>query len=139
MIGLTAAFDALWEMQQAFDQAAKPERHGFSTAACGTPAVNVYKEGGNSLVVMEVPGVLKEDIEVDVKGKTLRIAGKRKITTPEGATLKHKERSDLNFERNLELEHEIDAENVKAELKDGVLALLLPPQESEKPKNIEIN
>ncbi|MDT8447709.1 MAG: Hsp20/alpha crystallin family protein [bacterium] len=139
MYGLTGAFDALWALQKAFDQAARNDYFGVSTTAAGQPPVNLFKDGENTLLTLEIPGVKKEDLSIEVKGNLVRISGQRRLQIPEGASAHRRERSDYRFDRSIRLQHEVDPEQVKAELNDGVLALLLPIKESEKPKSITIN
>ena len=139
MLGFTSAFDTLWSLQRAMDNAMRNDYFGRSTVASGSPALNIFKDGENTLVTVELPGVKKEDLNLEVKGKTLRIHGTRKIEFPEKASVHRRERNSYSFDRTIQLSHEVDDSKIKAELKDGVLALLLPPAEEHKPKAITVN
>ena len=90
-------------------------------------------------VELEVPGVKKEEINVSLKNDNLTISWNRVRENKEEDSKKRKiyERSEGSFKRNFFVEN-IDVEKVNAELKDGVLKLVLPKKESAKPKEIEI-
>lgn len=139
MFGFNSAFDTLWRLQRAMDRAMDNDYFGLSTFSAGTPSLNIFKEDENSLVTVEIPGVKKEDVKLEVKGNTLRISGERKIDFPEKASLHRRERSAYKFDRTVRLSHEVDENKIKAELKDGVLAVLLPPKEEHKPKSITVS
>ena len=139
MFGLTSAFDTLWELQRAMENAMSNDYFGQATTTRGYPPVNIFKDGENTLVTVEVPGLKKEDVKLEIKGKTLRISGARETGFPEGASLHRRERASYRFDRTLRLAQEVEEKEIKAELKDGVLAVLLPPAEEHKPKAITIN
>ena len=139
MFGLNQAFDTLWSLQRAMDSAMKSDYFGPSTFSSGSPSLNIFKDGENSLVTVELPGVKKEDLTLEVKGKTLRIHGERKLDFSEGASVHRRERRRYSFDRTIQLAHEVDEKNIKAELKNGVLAVLLPQVEEHKPKAITVH
>jgi HSP20 family protein len=69
----------------------------------------------------------------------VRISGKKAIAYPEGVSLHRRERLTGSFDRTLTVPMQIDAEGIKAEYRDGVLALFIPRAESDKPRTIRIN
>ena len=80
----------------------------------------------------ELPGVSREDLDIDVKDNRLTIKGEKKLenkTEKEGYL--RVERSYGAFERSFFLDDNIDRENIKAEYKDGVLRLTLPRKQDE--------
>ena len=139
MFGLHSTFDALHALQQAMDRASRNDYFGISTVSSGKPSVNLFQEGNDTMVTMEIPGVKKEDIKLEVKNDSIRIQGKRENKPLENASAHRRERSNYNFDRTIKLQHEIDGNKIKAELNDGVLAILLPMKEEHKPKSITIN
>ena len=87
----------------------------------------------------DLPGVKAEDLEVQLVGNRLSIAGKREEETKEkNETFYAYERSFGTFTRVFTLPEGIDAEHIKTELKDGVLTLVVPKKAEAKPKKIEI-
>lgn len=100
------------------------------------PALNVYSTQDQITVTAEVPGLAPEDLEVTVSHNLLTIAGELKET--ETSQARRLERARGSFKRQLELPVAVDSEKVQANVKDGVLTLVLPVQESEKPRKIRI-
>jgi HSP20 family protein len=133
-------FDALSSLQQALDAfrssnwlASGPSGGG------GYPLINLFRRGDDFVLVTEVPGIRKSDLEIQVKGNTVRVAGRKSVAYPEKASLHRRERLDGRFDRALTLPFEIAADGVKAECRDGILALYLPRAEHERPKTIQVS
>ncbi len=100
--------------------------------------MNVFRKGDDYIIIAEIPGVKKADLELQVKGRTLRLTGQKAVGFPDKAAVHRRERLAGRFDRALTMPVEIDPEGVKAEYRDGVLALYLPRAESEKPRTIKI-
>jgi HSP20 family protein len=132
-------FDTLLNFQQALDAFRSSGWLGASPSGRGAyPPLNVFRQGDDLLVVAEIPGTSKSDLQIQVKGNTLRIAGTKSVHYGEKASLHRRERSTGRFDRAITLPVEIDADRVKAEYHDGVLALSLPRAERDKPRSIGI-
>ena len=132
-------FDALSNLQQAMESfrtsgwlAAGPSGGG------AYPPVNMFRKGDDFIIITEVPGIKKSDLEVQAKGNTIRLAGTKQVTYPEKASLHRRERLAGRFDRAVTLPVQIDPDGVKAECRDGILALFLPRAERDKPKSIQI-
>ena len=139
-IFLPDPFDALLQFQQALDSFRASGWLGAGPSAGGAyPPLNVFRRGDDIVVITEVPGVRKEDLQVQVKGKTIRMSGSKTVQYGERAGLHRRERLAGNFDRAITVPVEIDAERVRAECRDGILALYLPRAERDKPKSIAIN
>ena len=132
--------DALFDLQRALEARLDSNWLGGSTAGTGAfPPINVFQQGDNLLAVLEVPGVDKSDLEIQAKGNAIRVSGKKVISYPEGVSVHRRERSAGRFDRTLTVPMQIDAGAIKAEYRDGVLALLIPRAESDKPRTVPIN
>jgi HSP20 family protein len=105
----------------------------------GYPPINVFRKGEDFVLIAEVPGVNKSDIDVQVKGRTVRISGGKSVDYPAGSAVHRRERQRGRFDRALSLPFEIDAERVQAQCDDGVLALLLTRAEHDKPRTIKVS
>lgn len=103
------------------------------------PPMNVFRKGDGFAIVAEIPGVNKSDLEVQVKGRTIRVSGTKSVEYPKGASLHRRERLTGRFDRALTLPIEVDANGVQAEYHDGILALLLPRAATDKPRTIQVN
>lgn len=105
-----------------------------------SPAVNVYEEDDVVHVEMEVPGYNAEDLSISVTGDILKITGKAMDKTEEKKNRRYymSEISERSFTRTITLPYEVVAEEAKTEFKNGVLRIVLPKSEKEKPKTISI-
>ena len=101
-----------------------------------TPAVDIYENDDEILLLVDMPGVVKEDIKVDIDNGTLSIAGIRKLKT-EGVA-NYEEFTDVEYVRSFSVPQTIEVDKVEAELKNGILKLHLPKSEAVKPRQIEI-
>jgi HSP20 family molecular chaperone IbpA len=90
-------------------------------------------------LVVYLPGVSKENLEVTAQADHIRIFGKKAWKQPEGWTSLYRESGDEAYELMLSHENAIDVERVRAELRDGVLRVSLPKAESRKPRKIAVN
>ncbi len=102
------------------------------------PAVNVWEEGEQLFAEAELPGTKKEDLEISVTGNELTIRGRRGSSVAEGTSFHRQERGVGEFSRSLRLPYDVDAEQVEATLRDGVLLLKLPKAASAKPRKIQV-
>jgi len=133
-------FDALVQFQQALDAFRTSPWLGAGPSGGGAyPLLNVFRKGDDIVIITEVPGVRKGDLEIQVKGNTIRIAGTKAVQYGERASLHRRERRAGTFDRAVTVPVEVDAERVRAECRDGILALYLPRAERDKPKLIAIS
>jgi HSP20 family protein len=132
-------FDTLPSLQQALDTFRTSGWLQPSVSGGGTyPPMNVFCKGDDFVVITEVPGIKKADLEVQVKGNTIRLAGTKSVNYGEKVSLHRRERLAGRFDRAMTLPIEINPEEVKAEYRDGVLVLFLPRAERDKPKSIQV-
>jgi HSP20 family protein len=132
-------FDTLLGLQQALDALRTSSWLGASPSSSGSfPPANVFRKGDDFVIIAEVPGVKKSDLEVQAQGSTIRVSGTKSVSYSEKASLHRRERLGGRFDRTLTLPIEIDANGVKAECRDGILALFLPRAERDKPKSIRV-
>src|SRR5436190_18284254 len=132
--------DVLFEFQRALDSRLDSEWLRGATAGGGAfPPINVFQQGGNLVAIVELAGVNKSDLEIQAKDNTIRISGKKEFAYPEKVSLHRRERLSGTFDRTLTVPIQIDADRIKAEYRDGVLALFIPRAESDKPRSISIN
>ena len=102
------------------------------------PPLNIFRKGDDLVLIAEVPGISKSDLDVQVKGRTIRLAGTKAVKYGEKASLHRRERLAGRFDRSVTLPVEVDADGVKAECRDGILALFLPRAEQDKPRSVKI-
>jgi len=139
MATLFDPFDALSQFQQALDSYRTSGWLGAGLSASGAyPPINIFRKGDDAVAIAEIPGVNKSDLEIQVLGKTVRIAGRKAVQYGEKASLHRRERPVGRFDRAFTVPFDIEADQVKAECRDGMLALYLPRAESDKPKTIAV-
>ena len=132
-------FDTLFNLQQALDAFRASSWLGAGPSGAGAyPPLNVFRRGDDVVIIAEVPGIQKSDLELQVKGNTIRIAGSKSINYAENASVHRRERLAGRFDRAVTLPIEVDANGVKAECHDGILAVFLPRAERDKPKTITV-
>src|SRR6185437_11968124 len=102
------------------------------------PPLNVFRKGDDFVVITELPGIDKSKLELQVKGNTIRLAGTKTVSHPEKASVHRRERLTGRFDRAVSLPVQVNADGVKAEYHDGILALFLPRAEHDKPRSIQI-
>jgi len=136
---LSDPFDTLVQFQQALDAFRTSGWLSSGPSGGGAyPPLNVFRKGDDIVVIAEVPGIRKSDLQIQVKGNTIRIAGAKTVQYGDAAALHRRERLAGRFDRAITVPVEIDADQVKAECRDGILALYLPCAERDKPKSITL-
>lgn len=132
-------FDALFNLQRALESRTESDWLQNQTAGQGPfPPINVFQQGDGIVAIVELPGVNKNDLQVQAKENTIRIAGKKSVDLPEGVSVHRRERIFGEFDRTLSLPIQLNPDGIKAEYQDGILALFLPRSERDKPRSIKI-
>ena len=105
------------------------------------PAMDVKERDDAYVIIANVPGAKKEDIDVTLENGILTITAETKSETEEkeGERVLRQERRYGKYVRSLRLGTQIDEKQVKANYKDGVLELTLPKAEEVKPKKISVD
>ncbi|MDB6174758.1 MAG: Heat shock protein Hsp20 [Chthoniobacteraceae bacterium] len=105
-----------------------------------SPALDVYDQKESFLILCELPGMKKEDIEITVQDNTLTVSGERKMERERvaGETFRS-ERYFGKFQRSVTLPASVESSQVQATYKDGILHVELPKSEEAKQKQIQVN
>jgi HSP20 family protein len=99
------------------------------------PAVDIYEEDDSIVAKVELPGMKKEDISVELNNGILKISGEKKREEKVEKKNYHRiERSSGSFERRISLPVETQADKAKASFKDGVLQIKIPKSDEAKKK-----
>jgi HSP20 family molecular chaperone IbpA len=102
------------------------------------PACDIYENQDELVLVLDLPGVPSDAVNVDLDKDTLTITGRRSQALPEGSRVVSGEGLGWDFRRQFTIGAQIDQERIKAELKHGVLEVHLPHHERSKPRRIAI-
>jgi len=139
IMGFADPFDTLLELQRSLEGTLSSDwLQDLTTSRGPFPPINVFKQGDDILAIIELPGVSKSDLQIQAKENSIRIFGKKAVAYPEEASLHRRERVSGDFDRTLSFPVQIEPDGIKAEYRDGILALFLPRAESDKPRNIQI-
>jgi HSP20 family protein len=102
------------------------------------PTADIYETEGALRVVLEMPGVEKDNVDIRVEDGVLKVEGRLDFSKYQGLQPLYTEYNVGNYARSFRLSSKIDHNKIGAELKDGVLTLTLPKIEEAKPRTIEI-
>jgi HSP20 family protein len=122
-------------MNRLFD---RPGRFALN-AASGYPAMNVWTNNEGVIVTAELPGIDTESLDISVRENALILKGTRNpIELKEGETYHRRERGYGNFQRVFQLSFNVDTQSVEASYEKGILRIVLPRAEEDKPRKITI-
>lgn len=102
------------------------------------PRASIYEVDDEITILVDMPGVKAENIDITMEKNELKINGMVSHDTPEGYSLVYREYSIGDYERSFVLPSDIDREQVKATVKDGVLKLTLVRAEAYKARKINV-
>ena len=104
------------------------------------PAVDIYEEEDGVALKAELPGIDKKDISIDVKDGVLTLSGERTVKNETNEkNYYRRERTYGKFQRRFNLPEGVNAEEITADFKDGVLKVHIPKAEVEEPRKITIH
>jgi HSP20 family protein len=118
---MDSAFDGLWQ----------PLGRGPA------PAADLTETGDAYVAEVELPGVSKDDISIELAGRDLRVSGDYGREGTDGRALRRARRSG-HFEYQVTLPGQADPDKITASLANGVLTVTVPKTETEKPRRIQI-
>lgn len=128
--------DDILKMTDVFDRYLSEENRGRRIAR-KYPYVNMYDKDDTLTIRAIMPGVKSEDVDIELVDHSLILKGERKTDRKDDAYIRA-ERDFGCFKKVVQLPYDVDRNNVKAVLKDGILEITLVKTEAAKPKKIEI-
>jgi HSP20 family protein len=103
------------------------------------PVTDIFETNHELTVVMEMPGVDKQNVDVTVENDVLSVSGRIDFSKYEGLQPVYTEYNVGHYARSFQLSSKIDQGKITADLKDGVMTLVLPKAEETKPRNIKVS
>ena len=103
------------------------------------PNTDIFESDEALTVVLEMPGVEKGNVEVNVDNGVLTVEGRIKFDKYEGMEPVYTEYSVGPYRRSFRISGTIDQNKIRAEMIDGVVTLVLPKAEAAKPRRIEVS
>lgn len=127
-------------MNKLFEQTLSRSRGEEGIAASTwAPAVDIYETPDTIVMKAELPGLTREDIEIQIRDNTLTLKGERRFAKDvQEENYLRIERAYGAFQRSFTLPATVQQEKTRAVFRDGVLELTLPKAEGAKPKKIAI-
>lgn len=119
------------------EQITRGEAEG--TGKTWAPVVDILESESDLIVRAELPGIQREDIDIEVTSESLTVRGERKFDDQSKDKYLRVERAYGPFERSFSIGVPVQSDKVKAAYRDGVLEVTIPKAEEVKPKKIEIN
>lgn len=134
-----ATGDFFSEMERMFDDFTRGSDYSLTSEF--SPVTDIEEEEDHFLMTIDLPGMKKDNISIDVKNNVLTISGERKreIDVEEKHKGHRTERSYGSFTRSFTLPTTVNAEDIEARYEDGVLSLYLPKTPETQAKKIEIS
>lgn len=104
------------------------------------PLINLTEDKENYFIRAELPGMMAEDLDIQVVERRLALSGERKILS-EGEDVRYhrRERDAGKFSRMIDLPGEINSERIEAKMVNGLLTVVIPKAEAAKPRQITIH
>ncbi|HMP88692.1 MAG TPA: Hsp20/alpha crystallin family protein [Kiritimatiellia bacterium] len=103
-----------------------------------TPAVNLYEREHEVMIVADMPGVDEKGVDITVEKHVLTITGNAGWNEPAGYDLQYREFAPVEYRRVFSLTSDLDVDNIKAAIKNGVLTLSIPKSEKVRPRKIAV-
>jgi HSP20 family protein len=146
--GIAPLWASGWsEMERSIDNLRKDMEKAFSSFPSTLPKMShtscdVIDEGNQFRIKMDVPGIKKNEVNLNVTDNSIEVSAEHKEESEEKKkNYLRKERSHVSYYRSLPLSEKILSDKVSAKLADGVLDIVLPkskPTEKQKKKSISV-
>ncbi len=130
-----------WRINDLFDESLGRSRgSATSTRSIWSPPVDVLESADSYLVRAELPGINKEDFNLEVKDGVLTLSGERKLEAPaNGFEYRSVERIAGKFSRSFYVPQTVKQDGIQATCRDGILEIRVPKMEHAKARQITIN
>jgi HSP20 family protein len=131
--------DTQQELQVQQKREVESKQEATIPARVFVPATDIFETDEALTVSLEMPGVDKDKVDVKVENDVLKIEGWIDFSRYEGLQPVYTEYNIGNFARSFQLSSKIDQDRISAELRDGVMTLVLPKSERAKTRKISVS
>jgi HSP20 family protein len=107
--------------------------------ASTAPGIDAYEFEDRYELHIDVPGMSKDDVGVEFEDGWLAVKGTREREVPEGAKVLRAGRRTGDFHKRISVGEEVDVEGITAEVRNGVLSVVVPKSDRAKPRQIPIS
>ena len=126
------------ELQVQHKREVEKKQETTAPARTFVPSTDIFETETALTIVMEIPGTDRADLDVSVEGVVLSVEGRVKFDKYEGLQPVYTEYNIGHYHRSFQLSNNIDQSQISAEIKDGVLTLVLPKGAEAKPRRIAV-
>jgi HSP20 family protein len=131
--------DTQQELQVQQKREVESKQEATIPARVFVPATDIFETDEALTVILEMPGIDKDKVDVKVENDVLKIEGWIDFSRYEGLQPVYTEYNIGNFARSFQLSSKIDQDRISAELRDGVMTLVLPKSERAKTRKISVS
>jgi HSP20 family protein len=132
-------FQQLAEMQREVERVLGRTPHNGEQLRAWVPVVDIEQTKDALVLRFDLPGIRREDVSIEVDGRTLTVSGERKEEKEENHEGYYsRERLIGKFSRSFMLPENVDESKIEAEVKEGVLTIKVPRPAEQKPHRVEI-
>jgi HSP20 family protein len=127
------------ELQVRQKREVEKKTEGITPARVFVPVTDIFETPGALTVVLEMPGVDRDSIEASVEDDVVTIEGRIDFTKYESMQPVYTEYNVGHYARSFEISNKIDQSKISAQIKDGVVTLVLPKAEQAKSRKIQVS
>jgi HSP20 family protein len=103
------------------------------------PRTEVFEGDKDYIIRMDLPGVNRQDLEIEIENDTLTVKGRREPKSEEGyRPVRREQIGTISYRRSFDLVRQIDPESIQAQMQDGVLSITLAKHAQAMPRRIEV-
>ena len=133
-----SVWDLINEVDKTFNQAFEQKSEDVNTSFFA-PQVDIEETQDLYMISVDLPGVKKDQVQIDVLDGVLKLSGRRDFERKsEDKHFYRLERRHGSFERSFRLPEKIDESKIQASFEDGVLEIMVPKSELSKARKVEI-
>lgn len=126
-------------MNMLFDSALRPSVPGALATGTWVPAIDLYEKDGNYVVECALPGIKKEDVDIEVDENSLTLSTKHtEEKVDENTRYHYREMRRGSFSRRITFPYDIDPNKVTADFQNGVLKITVPASKTHQAKKVAI-
>lgn len=103
------------------------------------PSVDIYESENALTVVLEIPGVSKDNVDVNIEDGVLTVEGRIDFTKYDGLQPVYSEYNVGPYRRSFQISSQIDHSKIAAQMQNGIMTLELPKAETAKPRRIQVS
>jgi HSP20 family protein len=103
------------------------------------PSADIYESENALTVVLEMPGVSRDNVDVNIEGGVLTVEGRIDFSKYEGLQPVYSEYNVGPYRRTFQISSQIDQSGITAEMRDGIITLELPKAEAAKPRRVQVS